>query len=707
MSNFEHVELEALWSDFTKATPMEESISTVEIAIREMLNKNDIIHESRFAYHGKYYTIKYFPADFSVETDAFKLTYTPVPVINLIRKYFGVEGGLFVIFSAKSIDSAHKLMSVLTPAISDLGTCLPIFVHIPSGKYHMFLGFSFNEHVHTHMSCKIDWSEKTVFSDFDSILKTFKECTGVDNCPITANSSIFFDIGKNYFGPNSKYTQNEFYSKIVQDPIDNIKIALLTTEVKNPEKDFSLNDVKHIAIAMNRNTSETIYQESGLTRFVKFIKHTEFMQEFTNHAPTQATKIVDDIFASAKVGGEKSVLKAAPADSILTKITIAMASAPEIHLASSIWSTFLSKIRNCYDKKILIPGVGTDAPDFEHCLLYQKIQMINYCIAQGKNSDRKFTNSEPTNKKLLNGKPMINPSLQTVASARTEDQLREDEQLLLNNYEDQLQKSRIQSKQLRSDIAAFKAENEGSVFEDFVRWFSPTDYNEETGEMTSRMSDPRNFWRDLWEAEVPKLAKDQDPTFDATMQAELALDYLSSAIPTEVFGDLVPVLLSAAYFAIKNDYEINIPIISDYISDVKDVLDQFHKEVDLFNNNDQNMNIIEYIKICNEKFTKIEEICAKLGFFKSILQKLPGCYRLLHSLCFDKFCVVTTPEEKKAASDLMKDLKVDEMTNRRTVEFCFQKESQTGKNRLYTEQYFDNMGYLNHVFVATTIEEYL
>ena len=47
----------------------------------------------------------------------------------------------------------------------------------------------------------------------------------------------------------------------------------------------------------------------------------------------------------------------------------------------------------------------------------------------------------------------------------------------------------MQSTMLVSDMSAFKAANPGAVFEDFLRWHSPTDFSTETG-LSARMTLP-------------------------------------------------------------------------------------------------------------------------------------------------------------------------------------------------------------------------
>lgn len=63
----------------------------------------------------------------------------------------------------------------------------------------------------------------------------------------------------------------------------------------------------------------------------------------------------------------------------------------------------------------------------------------------------------------------------------------------------------VQVAMLRSDMSAFKAANPGCVFEDFVRWHSPRDWDESEGRLSDRMAAPGNLWDLLW-AQAPAQA---------------------------------------------------------------------------------------------------------------------------------------------------------------------------------------------------------
>ena len=69
----------------------------------------------------------------------------------------------------------------------------------------------------------------------------------------------------------------------------------------------------------------------------------------------------------------------------------------------------------------------------------------------------------------------------------TEDMIEAQQEALMNEKAEN--RVLMQSTMLSSDMSAFKAANPGAVFEDFVRWHSPTDFSTKTG-LSARMTLP-------------------------------------------------------------------------------------------------------------------------------------------------------------------------------------------------------------------------
>ena len=85
-------------------------------------------------------------------------------------------------------------------------------------------------------------------------------------------------------------------------------------------------------------------------------------------------------------------------------------------------------------------------------------------------------------------------------------------------------------------MSAFKAANPDAVFEDFVRWHSPGDWEhiEEgessksvaednwppRGKLSKRMSEQGNMWRNIWNDAPAIPASEQKPLLDPNREGE-------------------------------------------------------------------------------------------------------------------------------------------------------------------------------------------
>nr|GMD17356.1 rab3 GTPase-activating protein catalytic subunit isoform X1 [Ipomoea batatas] len=87
---------------------------------------------------------------------------------------------------------------------------------------------------------------------------------------------------------------------------------------------------------------------------------------------------------------------------------------------------------------------------------------------------------------------------------------------------------------LSSDMSAFKAANPDAVFEDFIRWHSPRDWESDDsdamegsnkewpprGRLSERMSEKGNAWRKIWNEAPPLPASEQKPLLDPNREGE-------------------------------------------------------------------------------------------------------------------------------------------------------------------------------------------
>ncbi|XP_057484605.1 LOW QUALITY PROTEIN: uncharacterized protein LOC130770977 [Actinidia eriantha] len=115
---------------------------------------------------------------------------------------------------------------------------------------------------------------------------------------------------------------------------------------------------------------------------------------------------------------------------------------------------------------------------------------------------------------------------------------------------------------LSSDMSAFKAANPDAVFEDFIRWHSPRDWEDDffeasgevwtndtteqsnkdwppRGELSERMAERGNSWRKIWNDAPALPASEQKPLSDPNREGEKVLHYLETLRPHLLLEQMV------------------------------------------------------------------------------------------------------------------------------------------------------------------------
>ncbi|KAJ8559459.1 hypothetical protein K7X08_003517 [Anisodus acutangulus] len=128
--------------------------------------------------------------------------------------------------------------------------------------------------------------------------------------------------------------------------------------------------------------------------------------------------------------------------------------------------------------------------------------------------------------------------------------------------------AQLEKEILSSDMSAFKAANLDAVFEDFIRWHSPRDWENDDnmekvvshtnavvestndwpprGKLSERMSERGNSWRKIWNEAPPLPASEQKPLLDPNQEGEKALHYLETVRPYQLLEQMVSTAFRAA-----------------------------------------------------------------------------------------------------------------------------------------------------------------
>ncbi|KAF8984584.1 Rab3 GTPase-activating protein catalytic subunit [Entomortierella lignicola] len=223
---------------------------------------------------------------------------------------------------------------------------------------------------------------------------------------------------------------------------------------------------------------------------------------------------------------------------------------------------------------------------------------------------------------LKTGEPLVIPRLQDTGYM-TLDMIQQQEDLLeeLGSSADAAKtRAEIQSAQLVSDMSAFKAANAGCILGDFIRWYSPKDWDEQKQEMSARMADTGNFWQELWEKSEPLSARQQKPLFDHCKEAEKALAYLKSLSSDQVFRSLIPTMFLIVYDSLASHPVSSVsPTVANILRDLAQELTSFPWS---------NLTIEENGFDLSTILAKIKEAETVMGRFIALVQKFPEQYSL-------------------------------------------------------------------------------
>ncbi|ESW18813.1 hypothetical protein PHAVU_006G072400 [Phaseolus vulgaris] len=303
-----------------------------------------------------------------------------------------------------------------------------------------------------------------------------------------------------------------------------------------------------------------------------------------------------------------------------------------IRAIAVLWIEFVREVRWCWEESQLLPRMPTNGSiDLSTCLINQKLQMLAICIERkcqmnedyqdcigsldqidsmsedesvvGDDSfniqtpsddfsgkvDRKLEDVHLSNDKetsdltrrgsagivdsmmLLKSHQSMHAPYTQEAPLMTED-MHEERLKAVEAFGDSFNFSaQLEKDILTSDMSAFKAANPDAIFEDFIRWHSPGDWEEyddpeesksssssaldikkskdswpPQGRLSKRMSEHGNLWRKLWNSAPALPASEQKPLLDPNREGEKVLHYLETLQPHELLEQMVCTAFRAA-----------------------------------------------------------------------------------------------------------------------------------------------------------------
>ncbi|KAI3470561.1 hypothetical protein Pfo_027224 [Paulownia fortunei] len=337
--------------------------------------------------------------------------------------------------------------------------------------------------------------------------------------------------------------------------------------------------------------------------------------------PTVLDRVLKDLFHEVTeaqlddpLGEHKSSrsIKGAPLESLFAQFCLHALwfGNCSIRAIGVLWIEFAREVRWCWEESQPLPRMpANDTINLSTCLINQKLHMLAVCIdkkrqeVKGHNvgtNDSVTTNVQQEDLQIprdfsashgvsegfgrkhdRNGSAGVAGSMMLLKSCKImhapitqdpppmtedmhEERLRAAEALGDSfSFSGQLEKDI-----LTSDMSAFKAANPDAVFEDFIRWHSPRDWENDDseevgvsqtnavevsevkwpprGRLSERMSDYGNSWRKIWNEALPLPASEQKPLLDPNREGEKVLHYLETLRPYQLLEQMVCTAFRAA-----------------------------------------------------------------------------------------------------------------------------------------------------------------
>ncbi|KAI3994321.1 hypothetical protein MKX01_012578, partial [Papaver californicum] len=292
-----------------------------------------------------------------------------------------------------------------------------------------------------------------------------------------------------------------------------------------------------------------------------------------------------------------------------------------IRAVAMLWIEFVREVRWCWEELQPLPKMlKYGSIDLSTCLIHQKLQMLAVCIEkqrQSEDSEPIFQDSvegeddfggneedsqlggSPTQFGMSAGKSDVKRDSQSgPKDLDLSNQIRRGSagaagsMMLINSYQrmhapytqdpplmtEDMHEERLRAVEalgnainfsaqlerdiLSSDMSAFKAANPAAVFEDFIRWHSPGDWessgtdksvgsglnqidglgNDEwppKGRLSNRMSEKGNSWWQLWNDAPVLAASEQKSLLDPNREGEKILHYLETLRPDQLLEQMV------------------------------------------------------------------------------------------------------------------------------------------------------------------------
>ena len=647
----EHIPLEGLWSDFSNFTPLEECISAVEQIFRKWKKPPIISEKMKFSYCQKDYRIVYYPLNDTPVADVYDSLIYINTIAQSIQEMFSVKTDLIIVYPKKQISESEfrNMFSIVATALELSGIRIPTFLQKEKTDFISLSGVCFNKHERISYSSRTENFLPDNFKSFSKIRKTFELSLNDKIKSITASSRFLSNLNEMDFKNGTYYQRKNFYTNKGQDPVKMIHVCLQFDPKPIDKISINILNPDHVSITPVLVDVSKKVRESELRDFVALVH-----EIWTYHSIKSAMTIIeiddiaplmDRIMKTMPVKFKTAIKGASPLSSFanLCEEIVYRGTVEEMAL---LWNEYLQRVKDAYDKKKPIPGIETDGVDFNQSIVYQKLQMINYCIV---NPDAGYIagglQDDASAMFLLDGTEMVIPERQAMPMKTADQHQKEDK--IFNDAKkrgDAATISFLQNRQMKSDMSAFKEANPTAIFADFVRWRIPHDYDQEKNEVKATINPE---YPKLWEKASPVSARQQEEFFNPDKEIELALIDLEMLKPGDLIQVVIPVLFEIALYDLMVNVP-HIPFVDNKVAYAERALLSFSRRT---GNGVKTM--MEYAEYCSEPIEALEDASFNVSAAESLLVKFPGCTQSI-SLMLEDGTAAILPSERPALEEFFK-----------------------------------------------------
>ncbi|EAY15791.1 hypothetical protein TVAG_159640 [Trichomonas vaginalis G3] len=646
MKTLEHLDHGEFWSDFSIATPLEEGINGIENIFRKWIPNPIQKTSEKINIFNETYKLIYIPKNYYIPEEIFEILAYNEEYVYAIPELFGIKTDYVYVYNKDrqlTESDIHTLNSALSNAAIATSFEIPIIIQNDQTKL-CFAGIKRTKSEIEHFQSSFYESMPAEFRSQTKIKTSIVNQFKVDPSKILVSARYISNLNEYDFRNGTLFKKDTFYTQITEDPVKFLKLFLVFDETKIDSMKTDVTNPSHLAIQSKFRKKVT--RKSRLRDLISLL-HTVWTYPTIQDAITppyavDANQIINSIFSSKEAPRSfKCSLHGAPPSSSLAKLSIEMCKNPTVETMSLLWDKFVKQVRHNAERKILIPSVDTEGVNYQYCVIYQKLQMINYCI---KNPESGFIKSDgETTIPLVNGPGFIVTPERQVIPMRTQDQLDADDKLIKQSAEDDDSRIFLQATQLRSDIASFKASNPMSLFSDFVHWYFPHSFDPKTNDVKEGFNPE---YKKVWDSTKPCEARKQQRLFDSLEQIELALDYLETLAPGEILPQIIVICMEQALFDLKFGV---LPKISEKIERVNRAFLSFDRRY----RNTKSPSMNDLATMCVEPVEAIEDLAFVVSCLDSLLTKFPRCPDAAQMLFECGECTITK-DEKPGLQDFFK-----------------------------------------------------